>query len=267
MAASITSKLLDKAHKDASRMIPEERQLITVDKIRDLLPKSTNIAVTEEIVHLINHMEDDTGLPQELLEEDLMSYTHLLGGMKGVGMKDLVNAIKFCNLKRNHSNKESWSIVFPVKYDALVEANKQIDNHVSMYNSSKLVVAIDKEMLIPISLTYAPYFHSAVKELYQIGVMGKGGKSAEGNEMTVTPMVRVQALKELTTITKPPEEQKIAISVNPGDVAISMQEEMNAQLKQIVSGQRARLEAGEDIIDVQQIGINFDEIGVNNGDS
>jgi len=263
MADSITEKMMGKAHKDANRMVPETRQMITRDKLKDLLPRSTNIAVTDEIVHLINHMEDDTGLPQELLEEDLMSYMHLLGGMKGVGMKALVNAIKFCNLKRNYTNKEAWSIAFPVKYTALVEANKQVDNHVSMYNSSKLVVAIDKEMLIPVSLTYAPYFHAATKELYKIGVLGKGGKSAEGNEMTVTPMVRVQALKELTTLTKPPEEQKLAITVNPGAEAITMQEEMNLQLKALVAGQKQRLDNGEDIIDVQAVDLAFDDIKIN----
>jgi len=255
------NKLFNKPHENASRMVPQERQCITIDKIKGLLPKNTNVAVTAEVVHLINHMEDDTGLPQELMEEDLMSYMHILGGMKGVGIKDLVNAIKFCNLKRNYDNKEAWSIVFPDKYHRLTEANKQVDNHVSMYNASKLVVAIDREMLIPVSLTYAPYFHSATKELYKIGVLGLGGKNTDGKEMTVTPMVRVQALKELTTITKPPEEQKLSISVNPGEAAISMQQEMNDQLAAIVAHQRDRLIAGEDIIDVQQIGLDFSEVG------
>ena len=258
------NKLLSKPHKDNSRMSPDTLQFITVDKLKGLLPKNTNIAVTEEIVTLINGMEDDTGLPQEALEEDVMSYMHLLGGMKGVGIKDLVNAIKYCNLKRNYDNKESWSITFPERYDKLVSNNKQVDNHVSMYNSSKLVVAIDKEMLIPVHLMYAAHFHSATNELYKIGVLGKGGKNAEGQEMTVTPMVRVQALKELTTITKPPEEQKIAISINPGDAALSMQEEMNDQLKIIAGQQRQRLVAGEDIIDVQQIGLDFSEVGKDN---
>ena len=253
--------ILKRAHKSASRMVPSSRQSITIDKLRMLLPKNTSIPVTSEMVDLINNMEEDTGLPQELLEEDVMSYMHILGGMRGVGIKELVKAVKFCNLKRNYDNKEAWSIVEPDKYNSLVEGNKQIDNHVSMYNTSKLVVAIDKEMLIPVHLTYAPYFHAATKELYAIGVLGKGGKDVKGNEMTVTPMVRVQALKELTMLTKQPEEQKLSVTINPGEAAVSMQQEMNDQLKQIVADQRRRLIAGEDIIDVQQIGLSFDEIG------
>jgi hypothetical protein len=249
-----------KAHPDAYKPLPDHDQNITVSKLKDLLPKKTNIAVTEEIVRLIHAAEEDTGLPQELFEEDVMSYMYLIGNTRGVGMKDLINAIKFCNLKRNYDNKEAWSIVFPEKYDRLVAGNKQVDNHVAMYNGSKLVAAIDKEMLIPVHLQYAPYFHAAVKKQFEI-MNGKAEKTADGKEQSVSPMVQHLAAKELATLTRQPEESKLAITVNPGEAAISMQSEMNEQLKAIVAGQRQRLERGEDIIDVQQIGINFGEVG------
>ena len=254
------NRLISKSHPSANRMVPETGQGITVERLKELLPRKTNIAVTQEIVDIINNMENDTGLPQELLEEDVMSYTHLLGGMKGVGMKDLVNAIKFCNLKRNYDNKEAWAIVFPDKYRRLVEENKQVDNHVSMYNASKMVVAVDKEMLIPVSMQYAPYFHAAVKKQFEI-MNGKVPKDKDGKEVNVSPMVQHLAAKELADLTKPLEEQKLSVTVNPGEAALSAQSEMNDILRNIVAGQRKRLEAGEDIIDVQQIGLDFSEVG------
>jgi len=257
------SKLLDTSHNDARRMSPDTRQYVTVDKIKNLLPKKTNIAVTEEVVELINRMGDDTNLPQELLEEDVMSYTHLLGGMRGVGLKDLVNAVKYCNLRRNYGNKEAWSIVFPEKYNALVEANKQIDNHVSMYTSSKLVVAIDKEMLIPIHLQYAPYFHAAVKKQFDL-MNGNASKDTKGNDMNVSPMVQHLAAKELANLTRQPEEQKLAVTVAPSDAALGLQSDMNDQLKQIVAHQKRQLEDGADILDVQVLGIDFSEVGKGN---
>jgi len=260
----MSSDLMNKPHASADRITPKTGQFVTIDKIKGLLPKNTNIAVTEEIVALINNMENDTGLPQELLEEDLMSYTHILGGMKGVGMKDLVNAIKFCNLKRNYDNKEAWSIVFPKKYNELVAGNKQIDNHVSMYNGSKLVTAIDKEMLIPVHLQYAPYFHAAVKKQFELMQGTSNTKDKHGNPDKVSPMVQHLAAKELAVLTKQPEEQKLSVTINPGEAAVSMQQEMNDQLKAIVSNQKSRLEAGEDIIDVQQIGLDFSEVGKDN---
>ena len=258
----MSSKLLDMPHETSSRMSPTDRQYVTVDKIKGLLPPRTNIAVTKEIVSIINNMGEDTGLPQELLEEDVMSYVHLLGGMRGVGMKELVNAVKYCNLKRNYDNKEAWSIVFPKKHSELSEGNRQIDSHVSMYNSSKLVVAMDKEMLIPVHLQYAPYFHAAVKKQFEL-MNGKATKDEHGKVVKVSPMVQHLAAKELATLTKQPEEQKLSISVNPGEAAMSMQQEMNDQLKALVAQQRNRLEAGESIIDVQAIGIDFSEVGGN----
>jgi len=260
------TKLFQTPSKYNTRIEPESGQQITVERLKEMLPANTNIAVTEEIVEMINRVEDDTGLSQELVEEDIMSYMHLLGANKGTSIKQLVNAIKYCNLKRNYENKEAWAIVFPDKYNQLVVDNKQVDSHVSMYNATKLVTAIDKEMLIPVSMTYSGYFHKAVQELYKIGVLGKGGKDAYNKDMTVTPMVKVQALKELTAITKPIEDAKLQVTVNPGEEALSVQAAMNAQLEQIVAHQKKQVDAGVNVIDAQVIGINFDAIGVGSGE-
>jgi len=256
-------RLILKGHEDSYRAIPETDQKITVNKLKMLLPKSTSVRVTEEMVELIHRMEEDSGLPQEQLEEDVLTHMHMLDGMRGVGVKDLINAIKYCNLKRNYDNKVAWAIVFPEKYERLESANKQVDNHVSMYNNNKLVTMIDKEMQIPVYMQYSTLFHAAVKK--QMDIMnGKGGKDAKGNDMTVTPMVQHLAAKELTTLLKPPEEAKISINVNPGEAALSAQKEMADQLAQLVVMQRSRLNRGESIIDVQEIGVNFDAIGTNN---
>lgn len=249
-----------KRHPNDTRMLPQQSQNITKEKLKSLLPKKTTVAVTDEIMELIYNMENDTGLPQELLEEDLMSYTHLLSGSTN-GMKELVNAIKFCNLKRNYDNKTAWSIVFPEKYDRLLSMGKDPSNHVSMYNNSKLVVAIDKEMLIPVHLQYSSYFHAAVKKQFQLMNGKTGQKDKFGNEEKVSAMVQHLAAKELANLTAQPVETKIDMKITPSDAALSAQSEMNEQLKIIVEQQKRRLMAGENIIDVQEIGIDFSEVG------
>ena len=169
MAKIKKDTLLSTPASSANRMTPPASQGITKERIRSLLPKKTSIAVTDEVMKLVQNMEADTGLPQELLEEDFLGYMHLLSNGKNTNsLVELANAIKFCNLKRNYTNKEAWAIVFPTKYNQLVEENRQVDNFVSMYANSKLVVAIDKEMLIPIHLQYAPYFHAAVKKQFEL---------------------------------------------------------------------------------------------------
>ena len=257
----LMNKDFNTPHEDASKAVPEDDQRITMDKLKGLIPRGVSAKVTEDILELINDMGDAIDMPQNLLEEELMSYMHLLGAVKGVGIKDLIAATKYCNLKRNYTNRKAWSIVFPHKYDSLITAGKQVDNHVSMYNGSKLVQAIDKELLIPASLQYAPYFHSAVKKQYEL-MNGKAGNDTDGDPIKVTPMVMHLAAKELALITKQPEETKMSISVGPNAESLEMQSQMNEQLKVIIASQKARLEAGESIEDVQIIDINFDDIAV-----
>ena len=254
MANSKAFKDVAKPHEDSSRMVPFEAPNITKEKLKSILPSKTSIAVTDEIIELIRNMEDDTGLPQEMMEEDVMSYTHLLGGTTN-GMKDLVNAIKFCNLKRNYENKVAWAIVFPEKNERLVAMDKPVNNHVSMYNNSKLVIAIDKEMLIPVHLQYAPYFHAAVKKQFEL----MNGTSSHGKG-SVSPMVEHLAAKELALLTAQPVETKIDLKVTPSDAALGMIGEMSNHVKDMVAIQSAKMKAGGDIIDVQVTNIDFTEI-------
>lgn len=256
----MSSNLLSRPHPDASKAVPEESQRITIDRLREMLPTKTTTSVTQEVVDLINRMEEDTGLPQELLEEDLMSYMYMLKDMRGVTVKDLMNAVKYCNLKRNYDNKEAWAIVFPDKYQRLIENNMQVDSHVSMYNAGKLVAQIDKEMLIPVHLQYAPYFHAAVKKQYEI-MNGMASNTVDGKKQNVSPMVQHLAAKELATLTRQPEESKLSVTINPSSEALTAQGEMNEHLKQIVAAQRKQLEDGADIVDVQVLGIDFSDIG------
>ena len=242
-----------------SKSSVDSSQNITRDRLKSLLPKNSSVAITDEVLDLINRMGQDVDLDQNALEEDVMSYMHLLGNSKN-SLRELVNAIKFCNLKRNYNNRKAWSIVFPDKFLKLQENGGHIDNHVAMYNKGKLILAIDKEMLIPVHLQYAGYFHASVKKQFEI-MNGKAGINADGETMTVSPMVRHLAAKELAVLTKPPEESKIDITIKPGEAAISVQSEMNEQLKAITAVMKQRIDAGEDIIDVQQIGVDFSEVG------
>jgi len=181
---------------------------ITKGRLEGLLPKGSKHNITDKILELIDNMEDDTGLPQDMLEEDVMSYMYILKKAPRTSLEELVNAVKFCNLKRNHTNEDAWKIVFPERYDRLIADGKSIANHVSMYNGTKLVQEIDKEMLIPFHLQYAAYQHAAIKKQYDL-MNGRAAPNANGEAMTVTPMVQHLASKALLEATKMPETAKI----------------------------------------------------------
>ena len=146
---------------EANSPPPSDSQNITVEKLKKFMPKGTSSKVTEDIVKIIRNIENDTGVSQEYAEEQVMSCMGLLG-KQGVTLEKLVNAVKFCCLKRHYDNKKSWAIVFPKKYDELVANGKYIDSHVSEYNSTYCVVEVDKMMMVPFYLQYNHLKHEAL---------------------------------------------------------------------------------------------------------
>jgi hypothetical protein len=160
-------------------------------------------------------------------------------------------------LKRHYDNRTAWSIVFPDKYKKAIDEGKFIDGRVSAFNNGRLVVAIDKEMLIPVHIQYAGYFHAAVKKQFEL----MNGVSSQGKGKT-TPMVEHMAAKELAILTAQPTDTKIDLKVSPSDASLSAMGEMNDQLKQIVAAQRREMIAGGDIIEAQVIqGLDFGDVG------
>ena len=219
-------------------VVPKESQNITREKLKKFLPKGSSVQVTDEVLEMIHNMERDTNLPQNILEEDVMSYMHMVGKIGGVGIYELVNAIKFCNLKRNRTNREAWAIVFPKKYDELVAAGKPVDNFVSMYNQSKLVVAIDKEMIVPVHIQYSAYYHAAVRKQFQL----MNGVDSNGNE--VGGMVQHLSAKSLMELLKMPEDKSIELKIGMSETAVAQQQEMNDSLAALVASQARMFAAG-----------------------
>ena len=241
----------------SNRMLGKRRPgKITKSRLEGLLPKGSKHNISDALLDMVDRMEDDTGLPQEMLEEDVMSYMYILKQAPRTSVEELINAVKFCNLKRNHTNEDAWKIVFPDRHEKLTADSKQIANHVSMYNSTKLVQEIDKEMLIPFHIQYMGYANAAIKKQYEL-MNGRASPNANGEPMTVSPMVQHLASKALLEATKMPETAKIDLTVSKSDEEVSMQQEMNTQLAQLVKMQKARLNAGESIETVQQIGVSF----------
>jgi hypothetical protein len=145
------------------------------------------------------------------------------------------------------TNKEAWAIVFPKKYDELTAANRQMDNHVSMYNSSKLVVEIDKQMIVPVYIQHSAYHHAAIKKQYEL----MNGNDGEGGQ--VSAMVMHLAAKELALITKMPEDKTIELKIGMSDAAMAQQQEMNDALSAIVANQSKLFAAGVDAAEIQKI--------------
>ena len=224
-------------------------QNITKEKLQQFMPRGTSTKVTDDIVKLIHSIEQDTGLAQEVTEERLMGAMHLLG-KQGVTLEKLINAVKFCSLKRYMTNKKAWAITFPEEYDRLMSMNAQVDNHVSMYNSTYLVVELDKMMIVPFYLMYDKYKHEALER--QVNLMRGIGANDDDR---VSPHIQHLASKTVYEMLKSPEDKTVELKIGASDAMIAQQEEMNRNIAKIVEMQAQGFKSGGKAKDLQKIHI------------
>lgn len=221
-------------------------QNIDEEKLKRLLPKGSNHKVSDEIIGLINSMEADTGLFQDYMEESFVSHLPVLKTLK-VDLKDYVNAIKYCNLKRGMTNEKAWEIVFPAKHKRLKDLGKQIDNHVAMYNGLKIVTKIDAEMMVDVRIQYAPVLHQAIRK--EMNLM---------NDSDVSFHVQHLAAKTLIETLIPLEEQKVDIKIGPSDDAKQHNEKMFKEMRTIAENQQELLRQGHSLEDIQKLNLKID---------
>ena len=153
------------------------------------------------------------------------------------------------------TNEKAWSIVFPKKYNELVTAGKQVDNHVSMYNKSDLVVEIDKAMLLSACIQYMPENRRAMERLVEL-MEGKGANEGE----KAGPMVQYNAAKTIIEMTTMPEDMNINLKVGMDEESKSIQESLFEQLKRTADIQMAKLQSGASITDIQRLGVKAEKI-------
>ena len=241
-----------KEDSEAKKLIPgmpvvKESQNLTVEKMKSFLPKGTGAKLTQAIVDDINKIEDATGLPQEYMEEKIMSNMHMLGG-SGITVEKLVNATKYANLCEHYTNKKAWQITFPAKYDKLEKAGKFIDSHVSMFENSALVVEIKKQMMIPMYVTYKPFLKESIMKLVNLS-RGKGATDDD----RVSAHVQMLSASKIVDILQMPEDNTIELKIGASDAVLEQQAEMNTHLASLVASQSAAFRAGGKAIDVQKV--------------
>ncbi len=240
---------------DTNIPILVKKHNIDKEKLERLLPKGTNHKVTDEIITMISTMEEDTGLFQDYMEESLLSQLPVLSKVK-TDLDDYVNAIKYCNLKRNMSNDKAWEIVFPERVIRLQEKDTlhALSSHVAMYNKTDIVVKLDAQMMISAHIQYAPMFHAAVNKQFQL----MNGNSADGSP--VSAHVQHLAAKELREIAEMPEDNTIELKIGQSDDSKKSQGIMINKMAEIAKNQQELLRQGYSIEEVQRLNLVVEEV-------
>lgn len=240
-------------------------QNITKERILKNLPRGTSHSVTDEIMNVIHDMESDTGIVQEYMEEAFMSNMPILSEVR-VGVSDYVNALKYCVLNKDMSNRNAWAIVFPDKMkrlegmtDAKGVQGGNIDQSVARFNATKIVVALETQMRIHASIMYMPYNHEAM--MVRVNLM-RGNSANQGER--VSPLVQLQAAEGVYADTKMPEDNTIELKMGMSDGAIESQNKLSDSIGRMAEAQMAKFAAGRSISEVQKLNIEYTDAVIDN---
>src|SRR5574344_380996 len=229
--------------------IGSKEQGITREKLMEFVPRGYGGKVTDAVLEMIRRVEQDTGMDQGLFEEQLLSYTHLLG--PGVSFEKLINAIKFVALREvARGQARAYKIVFPEKAAEIEARGGSVDSFATMYASTKVVVEVQKLNMVSASITHRPLANQMLKKMTDLA----NGIGANPDDR-VSPTVQLNAAIAVYEAVKMPEDNTMELKIGMSDSYQSVQESLAEQLRAVAEAQMAALKAGKSLDEVQRIKI------------
>lgn len=229
--------------------IGTHEQGITRDKLMEFIPRGYGGKVTDGVLEIIRRVEEDTGMDQGLFEEQLLSYTHLLG--PGISFEKLINAIKFVALREvARGQAKAYKIVFPEKTAEIEARGGSVDSFATMYASSKVVVEVQKLNMVSASITHRPLANQMLKKMTDLA----NGIGANPDDR-VSPTVQLNAAIAVYEAVKMPEDNTMELKIGLSDGALSAQESLAEQLRRMADLQMQAFKDGKNINDIQRINI------------
>lgn len=206
---------------------------VSDEELRNALPRNLRNSVSKEALADINATMGDEVL-LETLKDTVLSYTDVLqqGRFK---LTSYLSACKYVTLQLlKKGNQVAWSQVFPERHRKLVAdgaSAKTISAYVSAYNSSKLVVLITKQTLVPLYVVNQPYRQAAVNRLMRV-------LDESGSDIAV-----VQACNTLLNELKPPEEAAVELNVTVKDESLTA---LSGAMAEVAAMQLTKMQDGVD---------------------
>lgn len=229
-----------------------EESTITSEKLRAMLPKNSRVKTDQATVDLINKIIDESGIHKGLMEERLMSHLHLMG--PGVGFQQVLNGVKFVTLSMTPGMTQSkaYTLTFPEKAQEILERGGDVSSFASQYAGTKVPTTIMQNVQLGPSITYAPLRHQLVDKYMQL----INGRDAHGNPCS--PTVQLNATIALMDYIKVPEKMTINLKHGMDEEFKNVQQELADKIGNMAELMAQRMVKGENIRDVQKIGITTD---------
>ena len=176
---------------------------ITIEEFKEAMPAHVRKNVVPELLKEINTAMAD---PEVLAvyRENVIGLTSVMreGRFK---MDSYLNAVKFVSHKLlGDAHISAWSKTFPTRYNEMVKRNNsrsEIASVCSRYASSKLVILLMGQTMMPTHILNAPLYQQALNVQADLMINAKSEK------------VRCDAASNLLMTLKPPEVKKVELDI------------------------------------------------------
>jgi len=237
-------------------IIQKPKDEITADKLKELFPGKKG-TITDETAKMINDATSDPMFNGNEFVEQMLSYRNVME-QGSHSMKDYIMALKFCAYleaekdnvteayKRARAN-DPW-VMERTNAESGTPLYNELTGAASRYRKRPLVKKILTQADMPLYLMFQGARYDAVAQL--------------AKEMTTAAYSkdRISAADKLLTHVKPPDDVKIELEVGMNAEAKSATQMLNEQLMKVAMGQKAQLEAGMSIADVQKLKISTEKV-------
>ena len=193
---------------------------ITLDLLRQALPRSHRNLATEELVERFN--EAASGEAADELRNNLLGYIDVLREGK-FRIEDYISAVKYVSFKlMGKSNRTAYSLTFPDRYTRLMADPTlcgEIDSYVTAYNRGKLPNLIMGQSLVPSYVLNQDMYQKALNVQSELMMTAR------------SEMVRTTAASAILAALKAPEAAKVQVDVNvKHDNSVEALQEMMARV-------------------------------------
>ena len=239
-------------------VVKSEPVLVTKEQILEHFPEKSK-TVTDELVTLINQAQEDPQFDVLTMFDQMISYKDVMYNNSG-SMTDYVNAIKFCSYLEVCDDNYTQAYIRTFSYRDAVKARmhmptsskeyKELTSMASQYRRTPMVISI-------LTISDAPL------RLFTRGLQFKALKVLADEMITAYHSKdRITAADKLLVHSRAQEEKtgKVEINIGMGAEATKQHSAMLEQLQETAKLQKALLEQGLDIGQVQKLGIKREEI-------
>lgn len=238
-------------------VVSRSHDLVTKEMLIDYFPEKSK-TITDELVDLINDAQLDPQFDVLTMFNQMISYKDVMSNHSG-SMIEFVNAIKFCSYLESCDDNYTQAYIKTFSYRAAVKSRipfptsskeyKELTSMASQYRRTPMVISILTMSDAPIKLLTRGLQFKALKVLADEMVGAYQSKD------------RITAADKLLVHTREQEEKSNNVEINIGMGAEATKQHNNIlnQLREMALQQKALLDAGHDISQVQRLGIKREE--------